>query len=62
MENRTEKIIDLYAHDYRNMTMSQVDLKEMLQALENTLNCEHECTSECRRSGCNCDCGEFHIA
>ena len=23
-------------------------------------NCDHSCTSECRRSGCNCLCGEFH--
>jgi hypothetical protein len=23
-------------------------------------NCDHVCTSECRRSGCNCTCGEFH--
>ena len=23
-------------------------------------NCEgHNCTSECRRSGCNCPCGEY---
>lgn len=24
-------------------------------------NCNHICTSNCRRNGCNCDCGEFHI-
>ena len=23
-------------------------------------NCDHDCTSECRRSGCNCECGEYH--
>lgn len=22
--------------------------------------CEHQCTSNCRRVGCNCQCGEFH--
>ena len=22
--------------------------------------CNHECTSNCRRSGCNCQCGEYH--
>lgn len=22
--------------------------------------CEHVCSGECRRSGCNCKCGEFH--
>ncbi len=23
-------------------------------------NCDHQCTSSCRREGCNCECGEFH--
>ena len=22
--------------------------------------CEHMCTSNCRREGCNCNCGEYH--
>lgn len=22
--------------------------------------CDHVCSGECRRSGCNCACGEFH--
>ncbi len=24
------------------------------------INCTHQCTSNCRREGCNCECGEFH--
>jgi hypothetical protein len=23
-------------------------------------NCNHQCTSNCRRNGCNCFCGEYH--
>ena len=23
-------------------------------------NCIHACTSNCRREGCNCECGEYH--
>jgi hypothetical protein len=23
-------------------------------------DCEHQCTSKCRREGCNCECGEYH--
>ena len=23
-------------------------------------NCAHQCSGNCRRSGCNCECGEFH--
>ena len=22
--------------------------------------CDHQCTSNCRREGCNCLCGEYH--
>ena len=22
--------------------------------------CEHQCSSNCRREGCNCECGEYH--
>ncbi len=22
--------------------------------------CDHECTGDCRRHGCNCSCGEYH--
>lgn len=24
------------------------------------IDCDHMCTSNCRREGCNCNCGEFH--
>jgi hypothetical protein len=27
-----------------------------------TSACDHQCSGECRRSGCNCKCGEFHEA
>ena len=23
--------------------------------------CKHDCTSNCRRNGCNCECGEYHM-
>jgi len=23
-------------------------------------DCDHICTSNCRRVGCNCECGEWH--
>ena len=28
--------------------------------MENT-QCDHQCSSNCRRNGCNCDCGEWHM-
>ena len=24
--------------------------------------CNHACSSNCRRNGCNCNCGEYHLA
>lgn len=25
-----------------------------------SFNCDHQCSSNCRKSGCHCECGEFH--
>lgn len=24
------------------------------------MTCEHKCSGNCRRNGCNCKCGEYH--
>jgi arsenate reductase-like glutaredoxin family protein len=56
-----QKTIEYYAHDYRGMGMTEDILKEMLQSFVESLNCTHVCTSDCRRVGCNCDCGEYHF-
>jgi hypothetical protein len=28
--------------------------------MNKVIACEHVCSSDCRREGCNCACGEFH--
>lgn len=56
-----EKTIEFYAHDYKGMAMSEESLKEMLEGFVETLECDHACTSDCKREGCNCSCGEFHF-
>lgn len=30
------------------------------EKLEN-IKCDHVCSGNCRREGCNCDCGEWHL-
>ena len=59
-ETRKSKVISDYAHDYRNVPLGEQDLTEMLQSFLEVFLCEHECTSRCRREGCNCSCGERH--
>ena len=61
MEKHKQKTIEFYAHDYRDMAMSENDLAEMLKGFIESLECEHQCISNCRREGCNCDCGEYHF-
>ena len=56
-----QKTIGFYAHDYRNIAMSEVDLTDMLEGFVESLECDHQCTSNCRKEGCNCDCGEYHF-
>ena len=58
---RTQKIIDFYAHDYRDVSSSYEELKDMLEDFLESINCKHLCTSDCRRVGCNCDCGILHF-
>lgn len=61
MDKRQEKIIKYYAHDFRDIALSEDDLKDMLEGFIESLECFHQCTSNCRKEGCNCNCGEFHF-
>ena len=40
--------------DLPNLTEDEVN------ELVDRHNCDHQCTSNCRREGCNCRCGEYH--
>ena len=62
MDKRTQKIVDFYAHDYRDMKQSEADLKDIFESFVEALECDHECSSNCRREGCNCNCGEWHFS
>ena len=55
------KTLEFYAHDYRDMEMSEENLKDLLESFAEALNCKHECSSNCRRNGCNCACGGHHF-
>jgi hypothetical protein len=56
-----QKTLRFYAHDYRNMEMSEENLTDLLESFAEALNCDHVCSSDCRREGCNCNCGEYHF-
>jgi hypothetical protein len=56
-----QKTVRIYAHDYRDMEMSEVHLTDMLEGFAEALQCDHQCSSNCRRNGCNCACGEYHF-
>ena len=55
------KTLEFFAHDYCDMAMSEGDLMDMLEGFAEALNCNHSCSSDCRRKGCNCACGEYHF-
>ena len=61
MKSHEQKTVEAYAHDYEGMAMTQDELYDMLTGFAEALNCNHECKSDCRRDGCNCDCGEYHF-
>jgi hypothetical protein len=60
-QEHIQKTIEFFADDYRNMDFSDGRLKDMLEDFTEALLCEHQCSSNCRREGCNCKCGEYHI-
>jgi aspartokinase len=60
-KSHEQKTTEFYAHDYRAMKLSEDDLYDMLTAFAEALTCDHVCTSNCRREGCNCKCGEHHF-
>ena len=61
MTKHEQNTIKFYAHDYRDMAMNEIDLTDLLKGFLDSLMCRHECTSNCRRKGCNCNCGEYHF-
>ena len=60
-KSHEQKTLEFYAHDYRDMAMDENDLMDMLEGFAEALNCNHSCTSNCRKKGCNCVCGEYHF-
>ena len=60
-KHHIEKTIEFYAHDYRGIAMTEYSLKDMLEDFIESLECDHSCSSNCRKEGCNCACGEFHF-
>jgi len=61
MQKREEKIIEIFAHEFKDKAMSEYELASLLQSFLNAINCNHQCNENCERSGCNCDCGYRHI-
>ena len=56
------KTAEAYAHDYKNMAMSEDDLLAMLEDFAEALACEHQCGTNCGElSDCNCSCGNVHF-
>lgn len=60
-KSHEQKTVEYFSHDYRDMEMSEDDLYDMLTSFAEALNCKHICSSNCRKNGCNCSCGEFHF-
>lgn len=61
MESREDRIIALFAHDYRHQAMTIEELTDMIKACRETIDCDHACTNNCESRGCECGCGEQHI-
>ena len=69
-----KKLIDDYAEKYLKITEAEMFRKMLslfacdlmlrtahaIQEDTEQKECKHECISQCRRTGCNCLCGDAH--
>ena len=46
----------------KNKIKVRVILQNNYQKLQNNMSCEHKCSGNCRRIGCHCSCGEWHVS
>jgi hypothetical protein len=54
------KIVLEFVERY-NKQDKEVNVAEASEVLnELVLECDHICSGNCRRNGCNCECGEWH--
>lgn len=60
-KSHEQKTVEFFAHDYRDMKLNEEELYDLLTEFAESLACKHECSSNCRRGGCNCKCGEYHF-
>ena len=59
-KTRLEKIVEEMADNHR-VEGDTDDLIEFCDSVSEAVNCDHQCSGNCRREGCNCACGEYHI-
>ena len=49
---------------YAELASRDYDLHKQAGLIESPMeweDCSHQCSSECRRTGCGCPCGEYHV-
>jgi len=61
MEQREKKIINIFAHDFKDTALCEIDLANLFESFLDAINCNHQCDDNCEINGCNCDYGYRHI-
>jgi len=59
LKNDEGRSPELY-RDYDIDENELLDWTDPVNEMIDSLNCYHVCRSDCRRDGCNCNCGEWH--
>jgi hypothetical protein len=58
------EVLDTFAthstHSYRDDCSECVKNVKEFDEDEEEIECDHMCSGNCRRVGCNCNCGEWH--
>jgi len=59
--DRQSQIVDLgmkFIHFW--LEHPDMTFEDELEGFMNKDDCDHICSGNCRRVGCNCECGEWH--
>lgn len=55
-------ITENFIKEYGQKAYDELEYDEdIFESMEAVRSCDHMCSGNCRRDGCNCACGEWHI-
>jgi len=63
IKTKREMIVDIWkTNPFAKAWKAKLSKNKTIEVEEDNDKCSHICTSNCRRVGCNCQCGNYHCS